>query len=277
MKKKEINYFVGNKLDKYGLERVINTVELVLMEIDDLAPLNPADIKTIISHNINKLLRSPNLENKIAIHKSKPEYEHDNLEYLKPEKTGKSVIILGSSGSGKTTLLCKMLEKVKKKDYFKVVIFTESENSEPFKILKKEKPFIRIFNCFVPKIVNFIKLINEVCDNKFKFLIILDDITDLRTNIINRMMLFFRNSNIVSVILTQYTKLLTPAVRGSAWYTIIRNLRPADLENVVRIYGLKKSGKTIPQTAREYKDLLEGYDKILVLDNRHDKENIKTF
>lgn len=282
-RKKEINYFVGNKLVKYGEEQVKNIVKMILNELGDkVLDMNAKDIKTYLSANLNKHLRSETIGAKLEkfAEEKQEDYKFDKLDYLDPNQA-KSIIILGASGSGKTSILVKMLDKLKPKDYFKVIIFTESPNSAPlndFKNRMKNNTFI--FDTFTPKIVYFLKQINELSNNKYKFLIILDDVIELRSGILNKMMLVFRNSNISSVILSQYSKLLTPASRASAWYTIIRNLRSADWEHVIKMYGLRDENnpKKYPSVyARELNEKMKGYDKIMVLDNRKDEMSIKYY
>ncbi len=138
---------------------------------------------------------------------------------------GQTTLIFGKSFSGKSTLLVDNLNKLKRDDYFKIIIFSESINSEPFKKLDRRLPIL-IYDRFVPSVVALVKNINDVTKNKYRFLIVFDDVLNVRNNIINKMFCIFRNSNISTVILTQYTKLITPASRNNCHHIYITNLKP---------------------------------------------------
>jgi hypothetical protein len=60
------------------------------------------------------------------------------------------------------------------------------------------------------------KRINRKCKNKYKFAVFFDDILQVRySNLMNELILTYRNSNISSLISLQYVKLLSKSCRSS--------------------------------------------------------------
>lgn len=140
-------------------------------------------------------------------------------------KTGKSYLILGSSFSGKTTFIVENLNKLFPLDYDLICLFTETKNSEPLKKLDKNLP-IMIFEGWQPEIPQFLKGINDECNNKFKFLCILDDIVDAKmSKTLNKLILTFRNSNISTCISIQYPRLISKASRSSFHEVVVNGSR----------------------------------------------------
>jgi hypothetical protein len=139
--------------------------------------------------------------------------------------TGKSYLILGSSFSGKTTFMVEQLNKLFKEEYALVCLFTETKNSEPLKKLKESLPIL-IFEGWKPEIPQFLKGINDRCENKFKFLIILDDVVDQKTSkTLNKLVLTYRNANISTCISIQYPKLISASSRSSFHEIVITGSR----------------------------------------------------
>lgn len=147
---------------------------------------------------------------------------------FKPDFTGKSYLLLGSSFSGKTTFIVENLKKLFPLDYDLICLFTETKNSEPLKELPEDLP-IKIFEGWQPQIPQFLKEINDQCDNKFKFLCILDDIVDAKlSKTLNKLILTFRNSNISTVISIQYPKLISKASRSSFHEVVVLGSRSVE-------------------------------------------------
>lgn len=142
--------------------------------------------------------------------------------------TGKSTLVLGSSFSGKTTLIVKELNKLKPTDYTCILFFTESRNSEAFKLLKPELNVI-IKEGWDPNIVLFLKGINDICHNKFRFCVILDDVIDLyHSKTLNKLILLFRNANIWTTLSLQYPNLVSKSSRSSFHQVVICGSRTSE-------------------------------------------------
>lgn len=133
-------------------------------------------------------------------------------------ETGKTALILGSSMSGKTTLLVDLLNRIVD-DYHVVVIFTQSPHAAPFKDLPKQ---VILCEGFHEKVVNLMFMINRETTNKYKFLVVLDDVMDVHSNkTLNKLLLIYRNSGISTIVSTQYCKLIGPKLRGSIHKVLI--------------------------------------------------------
>ncbi len=183
--------------------------------LDELDTEQPKELQTSGSvHAIN---------NKIEAHNFP-----DNKSIFTPEESAKTYCLLGASFSGKTTLLVNELNKLSKYDYNKIFIFTESLNAAPLKKLRKDLE-ISIYDTFNPQIPKILKQINTITKNRFKFLVVLDDIvSNLRGETLTKMILTMRNSNISSCILIQYAKLISPPMRNSMHEYYILRLRTED-------------------------------------------------
>lgn len=150
-------------------------------------------------------------------------------------QTGQSALLLGSSFTGKTTLLVIALNNlIRNKTYDVIVVFTESINSEPLQKLKYRDHRIVIVNCFIPEIIRWAHRINEETSNRYRFLFVLDDIVDMgKKKLYQKLILTFRNNDISSITVTQYAKLIPPAMRGSYHNVIFSGFRSGEIREYV--------------------------------------------
>ena len=160
-----------------------------------------------------------------------------------PAETGATFAMIGKSKSGKTTFVVNQLNRMSEKEvegYNVIVFFTTSLHANPLKDLK---PHVRkrmvMVGRFVPKVLQVMKRINDETNNKFKFLVIFDDILKLRGDLMSECILTLRNSNISTVISMQYVKLMSPAQRDSVHNIYIFNLKTELWEFMLRgfIFG----------------------------------------
>lgn len=155
-----------------------------------------------------------------------------------PEATGVTYACIGKSFSGKTTFIVNELNKLYASElaaYTAIFFFTTSPNASP---LSKLSPHVRSKFILVPRLCKTILLaltkINNETDLSFKFLIIFDDILQLRGALLDSCILTLRNSNISSMISCQYQKLMTPAQRSSVHNMYIFNVKVPDWEFLLR-------------------------------------------
>jgi len=158
-------------------------------------------------------------------------------------KGGTTLALFGSSFSGKSTLLCYFINNlVKAKIYDVVIVMTESLNSAPLK--KLDKSVILVLG-YHPDIVQLAYKINMKTDNRYKFLFVLDDCVGLRNNrTLEKQILLYRNSNISTILSTQYIKTLTPPATRGSLHTVIMT-----------------GGKTPETREQTYKTFLRSYLK----------------
>ena len=165
-----------------------------------------------------------NINNRIQDAKEFPK----NESIFKPESSAKTFCLLGSSFSGKTTLLVNELNKLDKNDYTRIFLFTESLHAAPLKKLRKDLK-INIYDAFNPVIPKVLRKINIQTNNRYNFLVILDDVVSgLKKETMTKMILTMRNSNISTCILLQYAKLIGPQQRNSIHEYYITKLRVDD-------------------------------------------------
>ena len=155
-------------------------------------------------------------------------------------ETGKSTLILGASFSGKTFLLVRELNKIHPGDYECIILFTESINADPLKNINPRLN-VQVFQGFQPNIVDFLKRVNDLLENRFRFLIILDDVVDQKmSKTLNKMILTYRNANISSVILIQYPNLISKSSRSSFHQVAITGSRSLEFWDATsKVFDLK--------------------------------------
>jgi len=204
------------------------------------------------------------------------------------KESANTKVFLAPSFSGKTTLCMMELNKLSTKqldEYDKIILFTESKNAAPLKKLKKEvvKKMV-VYDCFVPQFILILKKINNISENRFRFLIILDDCIDLKGGILVKMILTLRNANISTVISVQYSKLLAKSQRQSIHDYYLINLKPEELEylmsgflaphfrNLFEEEGLASKEEISKMNYKKLADraMERLKDKILHFDQRHD-------
>ena len=129
--------------------------------------------------------------------------------------TGNSIVILASSKGGKTTLLKKIYDKYYLSGKSINILFSVNIHA---KIYKDLKDVIKVnkFDKESQVTINQMKKINMVSNNKFEYLVMLDDIIDSKYSaVLNNLILTYRNSNFSSIISLQYPYLLSKASRSS--------------------------------------------------------------
>ena len=143
------------------------------------------------------------------------------------QKNGVTFAFIGSSGCGKSTLIRKVFidqiftvkAKEDKKEFI-IEIFTESSKSDAFQDM--DKNIIIDSKGLDEHNINFCYHMNEKYDKKYNFLIILDDVLDIQyKNLVKRMFLTMRNTNISSLVSLQYPNLIPKSIRTSVYFTVL--------------------------------------------------------
>jgi len=276
----------------------------------------PSEIKSELVHLINKISKSSRkgkLMDKYGWDvkgrkREKQEVEdeddgRDPKKYEDPQLPPKSIfacekesantkVFLAPSFSGKTTLMVDELNKLSRKEleeYDKILLFTESTSSAPLKKLdKKVRAKMMIYDRFVPQFVRVLKKINTVTNNRYRFLLLLDDCLNLKGGILIKLILTLRNANISTVISIQYSKLLAKSQRQSIHDYFLINLHLEDFEYLMSgflashfrlLFEREGMGTKEEINKLNYKQLAEKAmerlkDKILHFDQRHDSITI---
>lgn len=186
-------------------------------------------------------------------------------------KNGVTFAFLGSSGCGKSTLIKlvfidqifgKQAAKAQGLDEFIIEILTQSSKSDAFKELSKDI-------LIDPKgldedNINFCYHMNEHYDKKYNFMIILDDVLDVRhKQIVQRMFLTMRNTNISSLISLQYPKLIPVSIRTSVYFVFFMYFNNDEgTEQAVRGWlSAYLPGKSLREKMLNYRSWVLGADK----------------
>lgn len=167
-----------------------------------------------------------------------------------PGDTGATFAILGKSKSGKTTFIVNQLNRMTEKEvmgYNAIVFFTTSLHATPLKDLAPhvQKRMIMVGR-FVPKILQFMKRINDETQCRYRFLVIFDDVLKLRGELLTECILTLRNSNISTVISMQYVKLMNPAQRDSIHNYYLFNMKVAPWDFMLRGFILGNVKEEVP-------------------------------
>jgi len=173
--------------------------------------------------------------------KSTPEIDNiiANMKFSKfhldvnPDETGSSIVIFGSSKSYKTTLLKRILRDYYSEDTI-TLLSAPNVHAKIYKDLPKE---ILKTDQYKPEIVKAMYYINKKTDNRYPFVIALDDVIDKKNDgDLEKLFLTLRNAKISVIILLQNIQLLKSTSRGNANIVIFRKFNQA---NVIEDYVMK--------------------------------------
>jgi hypothetical protein len=146
---------------------------------------------------------------------------------LAPQNTGVTTLIVGSSFTGKTHLLSNEINLLKPYEYDLIILFTESANVPILDDIKK-RPDILIKEGFDKEIPEFLKKLNSYLKLRYRFLLILDDIIDQKSNrksILGKMLTTYRNSNISTCVLAQFPTIIEKESRANFHQVVITGMR----------------------------------------------------
>ena len=120
------------------------------------------------------------------------------------EKTGNSILLVGSSKMGKSTLLMHLQKKyfTKTGDKFIPILFSDNPHIKEY---AKSSRSLLICSKYTPALIKEAHAINKHCDNKYKFCFMLDDIIDeSKDEMLKKLILTYRNANISSIVSLQW-------------------------------------------------------------------------
>lgn len=183
--------------------------------------------------------------------------------------SGNSIVILGSSKAGKTHVMKAIYDKyfkdVPKKMKLQSILFSINAHADVYKSLPSKVHVCNKFDSHGMKLINQMKKINMIEDNKFNYLIMLDDIIDAKySTILNNLILTYRNSNFSSIVSLQYPYLLSKGSRSSINQCIFGAFNTDEsIESVIKSFlGSKFSEMgfhTMPTQIAIYKKLTADY------------------
>lgn len=186
----------------------------------------------------------------------------DNINNFKLDKnTGNTTFIFGSSKTGKTTLMMSLYEMFYEKDKDLIsTLFAGNAQIDKYKGFKS----LLVGDGFNNKSEKYIKMqkyINMKTDNKYKFLNMFDDIIHTKySQLVNNLVMTYRNSNISTIMLLQYGKLLNKANRANANNIII--FRSHNNETIKDMIDLFLKDKFIRMGLYTPNDMLKYYNEV---------------
>lgn len=191
----------------------------------------------------------------------------------KDSKNGITLALMGGSGRGKSTIIRKILldQVYNSKDYI-VQVFTESASSDAFKDLSKD---IIVDGVGINQdAINFLYKNQQEYDKRHNIVVILDDCIDIRhKQMIQRMFLIMRNSNITSLVSLQHPKLIPPSIRSSVYFSICMGFNGDENDEVcVRSYlSGYMPGKNIFEKMCYYQEWTKTSHNFFMIDNLNHK------
>ena len=183
-----------------------------------------------MTHNLmdQEVASTPELDRIIANLKFSP----FKLE-VNPDETGSSITIFGSSKSYKTTLLKRVLKQYYSKDTI-TVLCAPNAHAKIYQDLPKE---IIKTDAYCPEIVKAMYMVNKNTDNKYPFVVVLDDVIDKKNDgDLEKLYLTLRNAKISVVTLLQNIQLLKSTSRGNSNIVVFRKFNQS---NAVEDYVMK--------------------------------------
>lgn len=195
-----------------------------------------------------------------------------------------TTILFGSGQSGKTTLTMHIVKKYFSDPKSIVIIMSPSINVPIYKEVRKMKNVIYT-DFFDGDLIKDIAKIQRKTENKYRFVIVLDDVVDSKNSIqILKMITIYRNLNISTVMNLQDVKLMSRSGRhnGNNFIFLRQNTQDAALDCIelyLNSYPPIMDIKDKMQKVNMYRKLTDnrGFIYLNALDNDisfHDKINL---
>lgn len=160
-------------------------------------------------------------------------FRNINTLELPDDKFGCSIVLCGSTRSGKTTIL-NYLYKEHFKDYLSILM-SNSLNSGSYKLLEKTCVCSDMFH---EEVLKDMYKINHSTKNHYKFMCIIDDITDHKSSKETlKLFTIYRNSRISTILCAQATTMMNKTTRANINYVFLGRLNnDGEIEAVIKSY-----------------------------------------
>lgn len=180
------------------------------------------------------------------------------------DKSGLSVLMIGSTRSGKSTALNWMLENYyyPKENKYINILFSNSYQAEIYDEFKKQKNTAGSI-LYHPKIIKEAYQLNKNTNNKYKFNIILDDIVDKKYDKeLIRLLTIYRNSRMGCIICSQAIQIMNSIGRSNINFVMLFKMNSDEqIEKVIKTFlqSYFPSKMKMPERIRKYKELTENH------------------
>lgn len=269
-KKENKKKWLQTKVERHGsaekAKQYLEDKKESLLKLDDPPSDKEEDIESIETEKKSRadsgnlierpIESSPHLDQIVQSLK----YSDFNLD-LDPE-TGGSITIFGSSKSYKTYLLKRIIKQYFSEDCI-VLLCAQNIHAPIYNDLPST---VITMDHYSPLLVKVMTMINKKCKNKYRFLVILDDIIDEKSeHKLEQLYLTLRNSRMSVIVCLQNVQLLKKTSRGNSNIVIFRKFNQ---DAAIEGYAMKEYLKNFPP----FKDLKMD-DKITLyrqITNKHD-------
>lgn len=189
-----------------------------------------------------------------------------HLEMPPIQTGGCSILMIGSTRSGKSTALQHIMD-----NYFKKhvgVLFSQSIKAHAYKDMSY--PLIAKGCAYVPEIIHDMYVINKETQNKYPFLVIIDDHPLVRSDKeLLKLATIYRNSGLSSIVCCQALGMLNPTCRSNINYVLLFKLNNTEqIEKTIKTFlrGYFPANLNYDSKIKIYQDLTENHH-FLFIDN----------
>lgn len=190
-------------------------------------------------------------------------FRNINTLELPDDKFGCSIVLCGSTRSGKTTIL-NYLYKEYFKDYLSILM-SNSLNSGSYKLLEKTCVTSDMFH---EEVLKDMYKINHATKNHYKFMCIIDDITDHKSSKETlKLFTIYRNSRISTILCAQATTMMNKTTRANINYVFLGRLNnDGEIEAVIKSYltSFFPTRLYMAEKISLYRQLTEDYHWIVI-------------
>ena len=191
-------------------------------------------------------------------------FRNINTLELPDASSGCSIVMYGSTRSGKTTML-NYLYKKHFTDYLSILISNSLQN-EAYKGLKKSCGVSS--DLFHEELLKDAYKINHATKNHYKFLFIMDDVTDHRfSKEIVKLFSIYRNSRISTICNVQATTMMNKTARANINFVFLGRLNnDLEIEMVVKSYltSFFPTSMRMAEKITMYRQLTEDHNWIVI-------------
>ena len=147
----------------------------------------------------------------VTVETPKIDYSTFKLKLDDQKVTGSSTVLFGASKSGKSYLMKNLLKKYYKNPNTIIILFADNVHSNIYKDIDKK---VITTDKFDPQLVKDIHKIQKKTNNKYQWLLVLDDMVLEKSDPqLLKMFLTYRNSKMSTIILLQSLSLLSKNAR----------------------------------------------------------------
>jgi hypothetical protein len=187
-----------------------------------------------------------------------------HLEMPPVETGGCSILMIGSTRSGKSTALKHILDKYFKKHIG--VLFSQSIKANAYKDMNY--PLIAKGCAFVPEIIHDMYVINKETQNKYPFLVVIDDHPLVRADKeLLKLSTIYRNTGLSSIVCCQNLGMLNPTCRSNINFVLLFKLNNTEsIEKTIKCFlrGYLPQGLNYDQKIKIYQELTDDHHFLMI-------------